>query len=73
MDPRVRGTGCGRQLIEAVAASAKAAGASNPYWLTHETNTVARQLYDRIGRNQGFIQYTYVPPTDPTQGMTVSA
>ena len=62
----MRGTGCGRKLIEAVVASARAAGANDPYWLTHETNTVARQLYDRIGRNQGFIQYTYVSPSDRT-------
>ena len=64
VDPKIRDTGCGRKLIEAVVASAKAAGANDPYWLTHETNTVARQLYDRIGRNQGFIQYTYVSPAD---------
>jgi GNAT superfamily N-acetyltransferase len=57
--PRTRGTGCGRQLIEAVAAAAKAAGANSPYWLTHETNKVARQLYDRLATNPGFIQYLY--------------
>jgi len=62
VDPKARGTGCARQLIEAVAESAKAAGASDPYWLTHETNTVARQLYDRLGKNQGFIQYVYSRP-----------
>jgi GNAT superfamily N-acetyltransferase len=59
VDPRARGTGCARQLIEAVAAAAKAAGACDPYWLTHETNTVARRLYDRLGKNLGFIQYVY--------------
>ncbi|MEP6886540.1 MAG: GNAT family N-acetyltransferase [Gammaproteobacteria bacterium] len=61
VDPKVRGTGCGRLLIESVAESAKAAGANNPYWLTHVTNVVARQLYDRIGKNHGFIQYVYAP------------
>ena len=61
VDPKIRGTGCGRLLIEAVAESAKAAGVNHPYWLTHETNSVARQLYDRIGKNQGFIQYLYTP------------
>lgn len=61
VDPKVRGAGCGRKLIEAVADAAKAAGANSPYWLTHETNAVARKLYDRLGKNQGFIQYTYVP------------
>lgn len=57
--PRLRGTGCGRQLIEAVAAASQRAGANAPYWLTHESNTVARQLYDRLGQNQGFIHYVY--------------
>jgi GNAT superfamily N-acetyltransferase len=65
VDPKTRGTGCGRKLIEAVAECAKTAGANSPYWLTHETNTVARQLYDRIGRNLGFIQYTYEAPAEP--------
>jgi GNAT superfamily N-acetyltransferase len=61
VDPTTRGTGCGRQLVEAVAQAAKAAGANHPYWLTHETNTVARRLYERLGKNLGFIQYVYVP------------
>jgi len=64
VDSTVRGTGCGRLLIEAVAESARAAGANSPYWLTHESNAVARQLYERLGQNQGFIQYIYGNPTD---------
>lgn len=59
VDSTSRGTGCGRMLIEAVAESARAAGANSPYWLTHHRNAVARQLYDRVGENQGFIQYIY--------------
>lgn len=59
VDPKARGTGCARQLIEAVAAAAKAQGANEPYWLTHETNSVARRLYDRVAKNHGFIQYAY--------------
>jgi ribosomal protein S18 acetylase RimI-like enzyme len=55
----IRGSGCGRKLVQAVAEAAKAAGASSPYWLTHETNAVARRLYERLGKNHGFIQYTY--------------
>jgi GNAT superfamily N-acetyltransferase len=58
-----RGTGCGRRLIEAVAESARAAGANAPYWLTHQSNGVARQLYDRLGQNQGFIHYVYKTET----------
>jgi GNAT superfamily N-acetyltransferase len=59
VDPKARSTGCARQLIEAVVAAAKAQGANEPYWLTHETNTVARRLYDRLAKNHGFIQYVY--------------
>lgn len=59
VDPRTRGTGCGRRLIEAVADAARAAGANPPYWLTHTTNAVARRLYDRLATNPGFLQYTY--------------
>jgi GNAT superfamily N-acetyltransferase len=59
VDPQARGTGCARQLIEAVAAAAKTPGANEPYWLTHESNAVARRLYDRLAKNHGFIQYVY--------------
>jgi GNAT superfamily N-acetyltransferase len=59
VDRAVRGTGCGRMLIEAVAEASKKAGANSPYWLTHQSNAVARQLYDRLAQNQGFIQYVY--------------
>jgi GNAT superfamily N-acetyltransferase len=59
VDETVRGSGCGRKLIEAVNAAALAAGANSPYWLTHESNNVARRLYERVARNHGFIQYTY--------------
>ena len=59
VDETVRGSGCGRKLIEAVNAAALAAGANSPYWLTHESNTVARRLYERVARNHGFVQYTY--------------
>ncbi|HEY4973174.1 MAG TPA: GNAT family N-acetyltransferase [Steroidobacteraceae bacterium] len=59
VDATLRGSGCGRKLIEAVNAAARAAAANSPYWLTHETNAVARRLYDRLARNQGFLHYTY--------------
>jgi hypothetical protein len=52
-------------LIEAVAESARTAGANSPYWLTHQSNAVARRLYDRLGQNQGFIQYAYVAQAGP--------
>jgi GNAT superfamily N-acetyltransferase len=62
VEPAARGTGCAAQLIAAVAAAAQSAGVSPPYWLTHESNAVARRLYDRVAKNHGFIQYIYVPP-----------
>ncbi len=65
VDRKARGTGCGRQLIEAVAQAAHTAGANAPYWLTHQTNSVARTLYDRLAKNLGFIQYSYEPQRSP--------
>ena len=62
MDTAMRGTGCARMLMEAAADTARAAGANSPWWVTHESKPVARQLHDRLGKNQGFIQYSYVPP-----------
>jgi GNAT superfamily N-acetyltransferase len=52
-----RGRGLGRALILAVEETARAAGASRVYWLTHETNASARALYDRLADRSGFIQY----------------
>ncbi|HYM26885.1 MAG TPA: GNAT family N-acetyltransferase [Steroidobacteraceae bacterium] len=52
-----RGQGVGRALIEAVAARARAGGASRLYWLTHESNTSARVLYERVAQYAGFIVY----------------
>ncbi len=55
--PDVRGAGAGRKLIEHVYAQAAAANCARVYWLTHETNATAIQLYDRIADRSGFIQY----------------
>ena len=52
-----RNLGLGRALIRAVEERARAAGASRVYWLTHETNTDARALYDKLAERPGFIQY----------------
>jgi GNAT superfamily N-acetyltransferase len=52
-----RGGGAGRALIEAVAQAARAADASRLYWLTHETNSVAMALYDKVAERSGFVQY----------------
>ena len=52
-----RKLGIGRALIEAVYRVAREAGASRVHWLTHETNTTARALYDTLADRPGFIQY----------------
>lgn len=52
-----RGRGVGRALIAAVAEAARAAGAIRVYWLTHETNTQAMALYDKVAERSGFVQY----------------
>ncbi len=57
VDPSARKSGAGRALIEAVYARADSIGATRVYWLTHETNTTARALYDKVATNAGFIQY----------------
>jgi GNAT superfamily N-acetyltransferase len=55
-----RGRGVGRALIEAVYEKAQAHGASRVYWLTHETNTAAQVLYDKVAARSGFIQYRHL-------------
>ncbi len=57
VDDVKRGMGTGAALIEAVADLAREHGAGRLYWMTHETNTMARKLYDRIAQRSGFIQY----------------
>jgi GNAT superfamily N-acetyltransferase len=52
-----RGLGAGASLIEHVRAWAQEHGSSKVYWLTAETNTVARGLYDRVAHRSGLIQY----------------
>lgn len=52
-----RKRGVGRALIEAVYKLADERQCDRVYWLTQETNTTARALYDKIACNAGFIQY----------------
>lgn len=52
-----RGKGVGRKLIEAVYEQARIAGSSRVYWLTHETNSTAMQLYDKVAERSGFVVY----------------
>lgn len=54
-----RGSGIGRLLIEYVYARAAEQGCARVHWLTHETNTHAMLLYDRIAERSGFVQYRH--------------
>lgn len=53
----VRGLGAGAALIDHVRAWARSHDAAKVYWLTAETNTVARGLYDQVADRTGLIQY----------------
>lgn len=55
--PQARGKGVARALIEAVYAKAQARDAKRVYWMTHESNTTAQILYDKVAVKSGFIQY----------------
>ncbi|NUR83266.1 MAG: GNAT family N-acetyltransferase [Nonomuraea sp.] len=55
--PAARGHGAGRALIAAVVDWARERGLVRVYWNTHESNTTARILYDKVAENRGFIRY----------------
>lgn len=55
--PSARGGGVARRLIEHVYDHAGRLGCARVYWLTHETNTTAMALYDKIAERSGFVQY----------------
>ncbi|MGI8772808.1 MAG: GNAT family N-acetyltransferase [Acidobacteriaceae bacterium] len=52
-----RGQGIGRALIEAVYERARIAGSPRVYWQTHESNTTAMKLYDKVADRSGFVVY----------------
>lgn len=58
VDESMRGLGIARQLIENVSQEVKQIGINNLYWQTHETNTTARLLYDKLAKFSGFIVYS---------------
>lgn len=52
-----RKSGIATELIQAVYRAAEEDNASRVYWLTHESNTTAIKLYNKIADNPGFIQF----------------
>jgi GNAT superfamily N-acetyltransferase len=61
-EPQVRGQGIAKALIQEIARQARAAGAARYYWLTQENNAVARVLYEKLARYNGFIRYDFALP-----------
>jgi len=57
VEPQNRGKKIGQLLIENVYQAADNSGTPTVYWLTHELNTPARKLYDRIADLAPFVQY----------------
>ncbi len=53
-----RSQGIGKTLIQAVYEQAKQAGSVRVYWHTHESNTTAMQLYDKVAKKTGFLVYS---------------
>ena len=62
VNPACRGRGIGRLLIEHVYAEAGAADCGRVYWLTHETNETAMQLYAKVADRPGFVQWRKMLP-----------
>ncbi len=60
VDEAARSRGVGRALIEHVYAEAAARGCSRVWWLTHETNTTAAHLYEKVAERSGFTQYRHL-------------
>ena len=52
-----RGTGAGRELIEAMYREADARGATKVYWHTQAFNSPARSLYDELAHLTSFVKY----------------
>lgn len=55
--PEARRAGVGRQLIEACFELARERGATRCYWLTMDSNAVARALYDQMAELSPFVVY----------------
>lgn len=52
-----RGKGVARALITAVYEQARQTGSPRVHWQTHETNSTAMALYDKVAEKSGFVVY----------------
>jgi ribosomal protein S18 acetylase RimI-like enzyme len=61
------GGGIGAALIAEVYRYAEQSGAKRVYWHTHETNTTAMRLYDKVADRSGFVVYRRLFDANPAQ------
>jgi GNAT superfamily N-acetyltransferase len=61
VDPAARRTGAGRRLLDECKSVARDRGAERLYWLTKDSNTVARALYDQVAELSPFVVYECAP------------
>jgi len=54
----MRGAGAGRALIDGLIDTGKRQGWSRVYWMTQESNRVARRLYDGYAAADDFVRYS---------------
>lgn len=61
VNPEARGSGAGKALIAHLQQLGAEHGWDKIHWLTAESNSTARRLYDQFAPASGFIQYAIQP------------
>ena len=56
--PEKRGKGIGRKLIETIYNIADNNNCETVFWMTQETNSAARTLYDKLANKTPFVEYS---------------
>lgn len=59
--PDARGTGAGTAILHRLAEIARDEGASLVRWITADSNTTARSLYDRLAKQTPWVTYDLAP------------
>lgn len=59
--PEARGTGAGGAILQRLAEIARDEGASLVRWITADSNTTARSLYDRVAKQTPWVTYDLAP------------
>lgn len=73
VDPRHRGAGIGRALIEDLVTLGRERGWSRLYWHTRASNAAARRLYDTFATADDFVRYRMpLQPATPRPDRTPS-